>query len=301
MTSRLRSRPHTSVMTQVVRPDCEVVGRLEHHGYLGPGKLFGLVPGATMITPHALWWSQGTAWDNDPESSKRSRTVFAANDPLLRQWSRTNKRRHHLVSAGGASILPVTAVLAVCNEDSAGARLGPFEGSGEGRSTAMFGPRHVVASIDGAKTVATLRFDPGGASGKWNFLVCCDPIAHPYSFATQTPNTVFLGMTSGDTASALTKVASRAVLDLGINWVIDELTGKVFHGLAGPALRMIERRFPALVRSVLRPFSRQLADGAAGLASAGLGAVAQTLLGELEADASDDAFADDWDEYAVSR
>lgn len=300
MPSRLRRRPPTDVMTQVVRPDCEVVGRLEMHAYLGPGKIAGLVPCPSMFTPNALWSSQGTAWDTDPASSKKSRSVFASNDPLLQQWSRTKKRRHHLIAAGGLSLLPLPGLVAVCNEDSAGAQLGPFEGNAEGSTTAIFGPRHVVASIDGARTVATLRYRAGGSAGWCNFLVCSDPIGVPTSFATQTPNTVLLGMTAGDTASAISKVASRMVLDLAIAFVIDELTGHLADKLLGRLLRQLERRVPALVARVLRPLSKPLADAAAGAASGGLGLLDQAIRGELQADASDDAFADDWDEYMVS-
>lgn len=302
MTSRLRQRPPTDVMTQVVRPDCEVIGKAELHSYLGPGRITGLAPCPWMYAPFALWWSQGTAWDSDPGSSRKSKTVFAANDPLLQQWSRTKKRRHHLISATGLSIAPQPGMLAVCNDDSAGARLGPFEGNDEGSSTAIFGPRHVVASIDGAHTVATLRRNAGGASGWLNFLVCCDPSDHPGTFATQAPSTVLLGMTAGDTAAAITKVASRFVLDTAIHWVIDKVTGGLAGGLAGPALRVIERRFPALVRQVLRPFLGPITDQVASGLAAPIEHAVESIrgLGELTADASDDAFADDWDTYVVS-
>lgn len=300
MPSRLRHRPPTEVMTQVVRPDCEIVGRLEMHAYLGPGKIAGLVPCPSMFTPKALWSSEGTAWDTDPESSKKSRSVFAANDPLLQQWSRTKKRRHHLIAAGGLSLMPLPGLVAVCNEDSAGAQLGPFEGSAEGSSTAIFGPRHVMASIDGARTVATLRYRAGGSAGWCNFLVCCDPIGVPASFATQAPSTVLLGMTAGDTASAISKVASRMVLDLAISFAIDAVVGHFADKLFGRLLRQLERRVPTLVRMVLRPFSKPLADTVAGAASGALGLLDQAIRGELQADAGDDAFADDWDEYMVS-
>lgn len=300
MPSRLHRRPPTDVMTQVVRPDCEVVGRIEMHGYLGPGRIAGLAPCPMMFTPNALWTSEGPAWDDDPESSKKSRTVFAANDALLQQWSHTKKRRHHLVTAAGLSLMPLPGLLAVCNDDSAAARLGPLEGADEGSATAIFGPRHVVASVDGERTVATLRYSPGGASGWGNFLVCSDPVFHPLSTATQTPNTVLLGMTAGDTAAAITKYLSRMVLDLAISWLIDKLTGHLAERLLGRVLRQLERRLPALVSRVLRPFSPQLADATASAAAGGLGLIDEAIRGELHADASDDAFADDWDEYMVS-
>ena len=80
--------------------------------------------------------------------------------------------------------------------------------------------------------------------------------------------------------------------ELGQRYLADKLIGRL--------LRQLERRVPALVARVLRPFSKPLADAVAGAASGGLGLLDQAIRGELQADASDDAFADDWDEYMVS-
>lgn len=301
MTHPLCPRPPTTVMTQVIRPGCEVVSRLDAHSYLGPGKIVGQVPCALMFAPFAMWSSEGAAWDDGAATTRRSQTVFAANDPLLRQWSRTAKRRHHLVTAPGLSIAPMPGLAALCLEDTAAARLGPFTGSAEGRSTAIFGPRHVQASVDGRHTVATLRYSPGGASGWGNFLACSDPTFHPGTHASQAPSSVLLGMTPGDTAAAITKYLARMVLDAAINWVIDKVAGKLGHAGANQLVRMAERRFPVLVRQVLRPFSHQIADAAAGRLGAGLQKLDQVARGDFEADASDVAFADTWDEYVVSR
>jgi hypothetical protein len=293
-------------MTQALRPDCEVVGYMELHPYMGPGKALGLP--AEMVGV-GLWWSEGPAWDEHAESSRKSPTVFAANDPVLMQRSLAKKRHHHLVSAVGVSIVPMPGQIAVCLEDSANARCGPFEGSHSGKSSAIFGPRHVLAAVEGPKSVAVIRYSAGSHSGFFNFTVCGKPVDHFVDRAVQTPSTVFLGMTSGDTVDAWVSTVVCLAIDAAINALINALTAALF-ALGGPLVfgfveRLLARWLaPVAIAAIRRIIQPMIASGIKALIKflikQGIRAAHDGR--DIRADPSDndDGIADLWDEYVVS-
>jgi hypothetical protein len=306
MTALPAQRPPTAVMTQALRPDCEVVGRTEVHPYMGPGTALGLR--AEMIGV-GLWWSEGPAWDDHAESSHPSASVFAANDPVLMQRSLAKKRHHHLISALGVSIVPMPGQIAMCLEDSANARCGPFEGSHAGKSSAIFGPRHVLAAIEGPKSVAVIRYSPGSHSGRCNFTVCSTPADHFVDRAVQTPSTVFLGMTSGDTVGAWVSTVVCIAIDAAINALIGALCAALFE-LGGPLLFGLAERVLArwlgpivigAVRSLIRPVIKKGTKALIKfLIRQGIRAAHDGR--DLRADPSDgdDGIADLWDDHLVS-
>ncbi|MDB4928573.1 MAG: hypothetical protein JWM10_1057 [Myxococcaceae bacterium] len=306
MTALPAHRPPTAVLAQALRPDCELVGYLEPHPYMGPGKALGLP--AEMIGL-GLWWSEGPAWDDHAESSRKSTSVFAANDQVLMQRSLAKKRHHHLVSAVGVSIIPMPGQIAVCMEDSANARCGPFEGSHSGKSSAIFGPRHVLAAVEGPKSVAVIRYSEGSHSGFFNFTVCGKPADHFVDRAVQAPSTVFLGMTSGDTVDAWVSTVVCIAIDAAINALIDALAVALFE-LGGPVLfglaeRLLARWLApvaiAAVRGLIQPMIKKGTKALIKfLIKQGIRAAHDGR--DLRADPADndDGIADLWDEYVVS-
>ena len=303
----MTATPHPcspTTMTQVLRPTCEVYGAPELHTYFGPGlNSFGSP--CLMSAELALWWSDGAAWDSEADTSKKSATVFAANDPLLKQAASAKGRKHHLVLAIGPSILP-PAPVAMWGQT--GMHL-PGEWvdvatQDKGESTAIFAPRDVQADIDATHEVATLRWPAGASMGPANLSVCCDPIDSLGTFAMQTPNTVFLGMTTADTFGAL---LSWFITDLA-NGVLKLVIGRVVGRLSKTLARQVSRAIGRVAGAVLRQFFR-LARRAGVFAietaaTAAIGAALESAFnlegGRFDHAAIDDDLADLWDTYAVS-
>lgn len=302
MTTAPRPRPPT-VMTQVMRPSCEVHGAPELHSYFGVGiNSFGSP--CVMEAPEALWWSDGAAWDADDETSKKSATVFAANDALLQQGADAKGRKHHLVLAVGASLMPPAPV---ATWGHTGMHL-PFEwvnviDRDSGESTALFGPRHVRADIDGGKQVATIRWPGGGAAGPGNLAVCCDPADHVGTFASQTPSTVFLGMTHGDTAGALIAFTIANLGNTIIKLLVEKLAAFGSRRLAARLRRSIGRAASRALRALLRA-TRELGITAFGHAAErveeeALARAFNVDEAAFEHTAIDDGIADLWDAHVV--
>jgi hypothetical protein len=303
MTATPRPRPPTT-MTQVMRPSCEVYGAPELHTYLGPGiNNFGSP--CLMSAEIALWWSDGTAWDADEDTSKKSATVFAANDPLLKQASKAAGRKHHLVLALGQSLVP-PAPVAMWGQNGLHLPLEWVDAATQdkGESTAIYAPRHVRADIDGTHDVATLRW-PGGASmGPGNLSVCCDPIDSPLTFAHQTPNTVFLGMTTADTVGSMVAWLITSVANGLLKLLVDRLVGHLSKQLAKYLSRAIGRAALPVVRQLLRLARRAGVYGVETASAAGIDAALESFFnmpdGRFDHSSIDDGIADLWDEHMVS-
>lgn len=291
--------PHT--MTQVMRPSCEVIGLPEIHSYIGPGiNNFGAP--CIMKSLAAYWWSDGTAWDKDSSTSKKSKKVFAANDPLLMQGAKAKGRRHHLVFAHGVSLLPAAPVA-----DWVGLGL-PLEwvslvDQNKGESITIFAPRHVKADVEGKHEVATIRFFAGTSMGLGDLSVCCDPADHLGTYASQTPNTVFLGMSTADTMGSL------------IAWFITNLANTIIKVIVGEIASHLSSRFEHYVtRALANAASLLMAQALRALRWAGGPAITHALPfatdhgleaafnmadGRFDHTSIDDGIADLWDEYAV--
>lgn len=294
-----------TTMTQVMRPTCEVYSVLEKHSYFGPGiNNFGSP--CIMVAELAFWWSTGTAWDEDEETSKKSTTVFAANDPLLKQGHNAKGRKHHLIIAVGQSLLPPAPVAV------SGATAVPLPmqwvdviKKDKGESTAIFGPRHVKADVEGTNEVATMRYSGGAARGFGNLAVCCDPMDHPLTFASQTPNTVFLGMTQADTDGAWLAwfIAAAA------NAILDAVIEKVASGMSKPlrryVTRLIGRTAGMALRQLLRLARRAgvfvVEQGAAAAIDAGIESAFNMEEGRFDHTDFDDNIADAIEDHWVSR
>jgi hypothetical protein len=276
----------------------------EIHTYIGPGiNNFGCP--CVMTADFSLWWSSGTAWDAEADTSKKSTTVFAANDALLKQGSKAKGRQHHLMLAMGKSLLPSAPVAVWGN---AGVHL-PGEwvdliNQDKGESTAIFAPRHVKADIDGSNEVATLRWPGGGCVGPANLSVCCDPIDSPFTLAHQTPNTVFLGMTTADTAGCMIGWFIAAVANGVVKLMIQRVAGIASRQLARYLARVIGRAATAAIRQLLRLARwagvRAVDFGASSAIQSALGSFFNVAEARFDHTAIDDDIADDWDEYVVS-
>ena len=288
-------------MTQVMRPTCEVIGAPEVHSYIGPGiNNFGSP--CLMRSPMALWWSDGTAWDAEKDTTKKSTTVFAANDPLLKQGAQAKGRRHHLVMAVGVSILP-PAPMAVSG--ATGVRLpGQWVSvmdQDKGESLTIFAPRHVKADIAGEQEVAVLRWPGGGAMGPGNLSVCCDPIDHPLTFAHQSPNSVFLGMTRADTIGSMVGWFATALANALLKMVIERSVSWLSKRLARWFSRQILRAASRAVREFLRVLRalgvRGFEPAAQWVAKNGLAAVFNVEEARFDHTTIDDHIADFWDTH----
>ncbi len=307
MTNPIRHRPPTALMTQALRPDCEVIGRLEVHPYFGPGKALGTAD--CLMVGVGTWWSEGTAWDQGPEATRKSPTVIAAHDALLQQHTKATKRRHHLTQAMGIALTTIPGVLASCMEDSRAARTSPFEGSDNGKSEAIFGPRDVLAAVEGTQPVAVIRYGAGSNTGRFNFTVCSLPMRHPVSRASQTPSSVFLGMSNGDTAAAWISTIVSIVTDFVIDLLIAALAGALVE-LGGPLLvelaELALARWcgPLVIASIRGLLQQAINNGLkAGLKALIKGATRLAHDGrDLRTDPSDgdDQIADLWDLCAES-
>lgn len=303
MTATPRPRP-SATMTQVVRPTCEIYGAPELHSYIGPGiNSFGSP--CLMRGEGALWWSDGTAWDTEGSTSKKSTTVFAANDALLMQGGKAKGRRHHLVFVVGVSLFPPAPVALAGHT--------PFHVPGEwidpidqdkGKSIAIFAPRHVKADIDGQHEVATLRIPGGSAMGVGNFSVCCDPADHFGTFASQTPNTVFLGMTMADTIGAIIAWNITNLANTILKLLVEAAISRVSRRLAEYISRQIGRAANVVVREALQAArnlgGRWFAPIAKRAAKKGIAAAFDMPDGRFDHTNIDDGIADLWDEYVVS-
>ena len=255
----------TSRMCQVVRPDCEVTSNAELHLYFGPGKVLGAIP-CTMLAPLAAWWSEGTAFGDEAWSDEKSLSVFAANDAVLRRGVQAKKRTHHLLPSVGTSVTFPFAQPAFFDQDSPNARTGFDSDTHSGRSTALFGPRHVQAAIGGSNSIAVLRYTAGSSQGGWNFTVCSENLDLPRTHAVQTPNTVLLGMTSGDTATAWITYGAQAVLDYLIGWAVSKIGGALVGGLVAELSHQIERRVGRAIAHALEwPIRKAMKKGVSRL------------------------------------
>lgn len=238
-------------MTQVMRPDAEVIGPIEIHGYLG----LSVAPPGLMKSEVAFWWSEGTAWDTKEGSSKKSRTVFSANDPLIRHGSEAKGRTHHLYHAEGLSLTPPPKP-AIAYGPLPGARRGFFEDD-SGESSTIFAPRKVLASIDGTHKVAVVRFIDGSYLGPGNLGLCCDPFHIPNSLLCQTPSSVFLGMTQGDTVASAAAWAWRSGLNGLLNFALKKATGhmadRLIDQMGSAVTRYVSEAARLAVVRVIRP------------------------------------------------
>jgi len=308
MTNAIRHRPPTALMTQALRPDCEVIGKFEVHPYFGPGKAMGAVP--CLMAGVGIWWSEGTAWDQGPAATRKSATVIAAHDAVLQQHTKATKRRHHITSATGLAVTVMPGLAAGCIEDSSAARTSPFEGSDNGKSDAIFGPRDILAAVEGTQPIAVIRYGAGSNMGRFNFTVCSLPMRHPVSRASQTPSSVFLGMSDGDTAGAWISTIVSIITDFVIDLLIAALAGALVE-LGGPLLvelaelaiaRWCGPLVIASIRGLLQQaINRGLKEGLKALIK---GAIRLAHDGrDLRTDPSDgdDQIADLWDLCAESR
>ncbi len=308
MTNPIRHRSSTALMTQALRPDCEVISKFEVHPYFGPGKVMESAP--CMMAGVGVWWSEGTAWDQGPETTRKSPTVIAAHDALLQQHTKATKRRHHLTQAAGFSLTALPGFPATCGEDSGAARTSPFEGSDNGKSSAIFGPRDVLAAVEGTQPVAVIRYNAGTNAGWCNFTVCSLLVDLPIVWSTQTPSTVFLGMTKGDTAAAWISTIGTIVTDLLLSYVLGKVAGALVK-LAGPLIGRlsqlaVDRWFSPAVAAWLRGTLTSV--GEVGLKS-GLTSGFRSLIrlahggSDLSTEFSDrnDDIADIWDACAEAR
>lgn len=302
--------PPPRTMTQVMRPDAEVVGPIEMHGYLG----LSVAPPGLMKAEFAFWWSEGTAWDTNEKTSKKSRTVFAANDPLIRQDSEAKGRTHHLHYAAGVSLTPPPKP-AVAFGALPGARRGVFDDD-SGESTTIFAPRHVLASIDETHKVAVVRFLDGGYAGPANLGVCCDPLHIPNTIMWQTPSSVFLGMTWGDTVASMATWLWRSALNGLLTFAIKKITGhlmdRLIDQMAVFAAKWVSEAMQLALTQVIRPavveFIRLNGRASArnGAKNAGKWAIRQVsghspAINGNDMPGVDDQIADLWDLCAESR
>lgn len=309
MTQPSNPPPLPRTMTQVMRPDAEVIGPLEVHGYVG----LSVAPPGLMKSEFALWWSEGTAWDTNEKSSKKSRTVFAANDPLIRHDSEAKGRTHYLHQATGLSLTPPPKP-AIAYGPLPGARRGFFEDD-SGESTTIFAPRSVLASIDETHKVAVVRFFGGGYGGTANLGVCCDPMHMPTTIMWQTPSSVFLGMTSGDTWISIAAWMWRSALNGLLTFALKKITGhlmdRFIDQLAALAARWVSEAMRVVVSRVIRPavaeFLRVHGRGAARSVAknAGKWGIRQVTghapaVNGSEISGVDDQMADLWDACAES-
>lgn len=291
-------------MTQVLRPSCELHALPEVHSYFGPGiNNFGSP--CLMVAEMAVWYSTGTVWDEARETSAKSSTVFAANDALLKQGSQAKGRKHHFLFAVGQSLLPPApvAVWGMAGMHLPGEWVDPIKRD-NAESTAIFAPRHVKADVAGTEEVATLRYFGGGHRGPGNLAVCCDPFDHPATFASQTPNTVFLGMSQADTWGSQIGWLLATLANGLLKMLVDHVVGH-FSELAAKYLR---RALAAFVIGVVRQCLaalRYVGVTAAGFAAgAALDRLSSAFFNvdsaSFDHTAIDDGIADLWDEYVVS-
>ena len=303
MSATPRPRP-PATMTQVMRPSCEVYGGPEVHTYLGPGiNNFGSP--CLMSAELSLWWSDGTAWDAEADTSKKSATVFAANDALLKQGASAKGRQHHLLVAVGQSLVPPApvAVWGHTGMHLPGEWVDPVS-QDKGESTAIFGPRHVKADVDGVTNVATLRWLGGGASGPGNLAVCCDPADVPFTFARQTPSTVFLGMTTADTLGSMVAWVITSVANGILKTLIERVAAHISRPLARYLSRAVGRAATGATRQLLRLARRAGVSAVEAATSAAIEAALASIFNVEEArfdhTAIDDDLADAWDALMVS-
>lgn len=303
MSATPRPRP-PATMTQVMRPSCEVYGGPEVHTYIGPGiNNFGSP--CIMTAELSLWWSDGTAWDVEEDTSKKSATVFAANDALLKQGASAKGRHHHLLLAMGRSLVPPApvAVWGHTGTHLPGEWVDPVS-QDKGESTAIFAPRHVKADVDGTREVATLRWPGGGAMGAGNLAVCCDPVDSPATFARQTPNTVFLGMTTADTLGSMVAWIITNVANGILKMLIERAAAHISRPLARYLSRAVGRAAVGAMRQLLRlaRWAGVLAVESAASAAieSALGSIFNVEEAHFDPTAIDDDIADAWDDYAVS-
>lgn len=249
-----RFRP---TMCQVMRPGAHVVGPLEMHGYVG----LSVAPPGLMKSEFALWWSAGTAWDTNEKSSKTSETVFAANDRLMQHGSEAKGRTHYLLYTAGVSLTPPPKP-AVAFGPLPYSRKGFLEDD-SGESATIFAPRHVRASIDGEREVAVIMFFRGSYGGVGNLSVCSDPLHLPLTLMTQTPSSVFLGMTEGDAVASMTMWLVRSVANGILSYAIKKASGHLMDRVIDQMARQLTRYVSEGVRDVLsrvlRPAVSELA------------------------------------------
>ena len=140
--------------------------------------------------------------------------------------------------------------------------------------------------------------------GPSNLAVCCDPVDNPLTFAHQTPNTVFLGMTTADTLGSLIAWAITAVANGVLKMLVERVVGMISKPLARYLSRAIGRAASTAVRQILR-LARWAGvltvESAAGAAiEATLGSIFNVEEARFDHTAIDDDIADAWDTYVVS-
>ena len=294
MSRRPPFRPRTDAMCQPVRPSCEVTSVVEIHSYFGPGS--SPLPGpCIMYSSSALWWSTGPAFHDDPWSNGRSTSVFAANDPVLRVGCEGKNHTHHLRRAVGIVVAPPVNLPAMTNEDSPLGRPGAFHDRHHAKSKAIHGPRHVRGNFGSSESIAVIRYNAGGAEGPRNFGVCSSITELGNGCAAQTPSTVFLGVTAGDTWSVWVWRVAEVALEFAVSWATARVSGLLFDGLKGAVVD--------IVAAECGPMIGKVAGAAIGKAVGALmpWLVRNTLRAGLDdhepevGPAGIDGFADFWD------